>query len=321
VHLRAPALAILLTATPLGCAHADGPKPLSEKIGGRVSRGVVDESLAALDEEENRARLGRIMGSPQLRTAMHDLTAEIVVGAFDGVRRATVDAAWRKLDVGKSIGDAMEDHIAPAAGKLTHRIVDAAVSASLADQHIAQIEKLGRRTTHAVLAGAASGLRDEIAPALAIALDRDIGPAVGRMLERDILPAVGRGLDSPEMQSAVANLTRTVATGLVSGTDDAMEAERAEDKADGTKGGLQVFGSSLAIGYAVALFVAFALGTALIVLTVIMVRNSRRQRIQQTEAKRREETLMHLLDSIETDHPELRTDMRKLVREQLDTQS
>lgn len=66
---------------------------------------------------------------------------------------------------------------------------------------------------------------------------------------------------------------------------------------------------------------AFALGTALIVLTVVLVRNSRRQRNQQTESKRREETLMHLLDSMETDHPELRTDMHKLVREQLDTQS
>ena len=50
-----------------------------------------------------------------------------------------------------------------------------------------------------------------------------------------------------------------------------------------------------------------------------MVRNSRRQRNQQTEAKRREETLMHLLDSMETDHPELRADMQKLLRGQLDT--
>ena len=62
----------------IGAAQANAP--LSEKIGKRVSRGVVEESLEALDKQENRERLGRILNSPQMRDAMHDLTASIVLG-------------------------------------------------------------------------------------------------------------------------------------------------------------------------------------------------------------------------------------------------
>jgi hypothetical protein len=311
------ALAALLgVSLASGTALADKPKTVSEKIGERVSRGVVEESLQALDKQENRERLGRIMNSPQIRTAMHDITESIVLGVVHGIRKAKVE----KMIDAKSIGTGMDDHVTPAAGRLTYRIVDSAMSASLSDKHIAQIEKLGEGTTHAVLAGVGTGLRDEVAPALAVALDKEIGPAVAQMIERDIMPAVGRGLQSPEMQAAIAATVRSVATNLVSGTDDAMETEKAKDERDGKESGLQLFGGRVAIGYAIALFVAFALGTALVVLTVLMVRNTRRTRHQHEEAKRREETLLHLLDSIEADHPELRTDMHRLVREQLNTE-
>jgi hypothetical protein len=265
---------------------ADDRKPLTEKMGERISRGIVEESLESLDAPENRERLGRIVGSPQMQQAMHDLTSSIVGGVFDGVRAAQRKGGLGKdMDVGKSVGDALDDHIAPAVGKMTYRVVDAALSAALADKHLAQMEKAGEGATHAVVAGLARGLEQDLAPALAVALERDIGPAVALMIERDILPAVGRGLDTPEMQSAVANLTRSVATELVAGTDDAMEAERVKDEAAGKEGGLQVLGSSVAIGYAIAVFVAFAFGTLLIVLTVLLVRSNRRQRKQDAESR------------------------------------
>jgi hypothetical protein len=303
-----------------GSASADEPKRVSEKIGERISRGVLEESLETLDRKENRERMGRIMNSPQIRAAMHDITESIVLGVVHGMRKAAKEGGGPDIDIARSMGDGMNQHIAPAVAKMTHKLVDSALTASLADKHIAQIEKLAQGSTHAVLAGVASGMRDEVGPALAVTLDKDLGPAIALMLERDIMPAVGRGLDTPEMQSAVANLTRSVATELVSGTDDAMETEAAQDKENGEESGLKVFGSNVAIGYAVALFVAFAFGTLLVVLTVLLVRSNRRQRKQYDEARQRESTLMHLLDSIEADHPELRTDMHRLVREQLKTE-
>ncbi|MBL8944916.1 MAG: hypothetical protein JNK45_17265 [Myxococcales bacterium] len=87
----------LLVAAP---GQADEPKRLTERIGERVSRGVVEESLEVLDDPSNRARLGRIVNSPQMRTAMHDLTVSIVLGAVDGLARAD----FGELDVARAVG-------------------------------------------------------------------------------------------------------------------------------------------------------------------------------------------------------------------------
>jgi hypothetical protein len=294
------------------------PKTVSEKVGERISRGVVEESLESLDKQENRERLGRIMGSPQMRKAMHDLTSSIVLGVFDGVREAKKGGALvGDIDVAKSVGQGMNEHVTPAAGRLTYRVVDSALSAALADKHIAQMEKMGKGATHAVVAGLAEGLEHELGPALAATLDKDIGPAVARMLERDIMPAVGRGLGSPEMQAAIANTTRSIATELVAGTAEQMDVETQKNEAAGKESGFALFGGRIALGYAIALLVAFAFATLFIVMTVLLVRSNRRQRRLDEEAKQREQTLMSLLDSIESDNPELRTDVHRLVRDQL----
>jgi hypothetical protein len=302
----------------IGSAQA-APKTMSEKIGERVSRGVVEESLEALDKQENRERLGRIMNSPQMRAAMHDLTASIVIGVFDGVRQAQTKGLMGKTDVAKSVGDGMNDHITPAVGKMTYRIVDSAISASLSDKNIKKVGQLGEGATHAAIRGVAKGLEQDLGPALAVTLDRDLGPAIAQMIERDIMPAVGRGLNSADMQAAITRTTNSVATGLVYGTDNALDETNVTETDEG-ESRLKVFGGRLAIGYAIALFVAFAFGTMLVVLTVMLVRGNRRQRKQQEESKQREQALLHLIDSIESDYPELKTDMRRLLREQLHTE-
>jgi large-conductance mechanosensitive channel len=294
-------------------------KPLGEKIGERISRGIVEESLETLDKKENQERLGRIMNSPQMRKGMHDLTASIVMGVFDGVKQAQSKGLLTTPDIAKSVGDGMNEHITPAVGKLTYRLVDSAISASLSDKSIARVEKLGEGATHAAIRGLAHGLEQDLGPALAVTIDRDLGPAVAKMIERDIMPAVGRGLNSADMQAAITRTTNSVATGLVYGTDNALEETNIAQTEDG-ESKLKVFGGRLAIGYAVALFVAFAFATMLVVLTVMLVRGNRRQRKQQSESRRREEALLHLIDSIEADHPELKTDMRRVLREQLHTE-
>jgi heme exporter protein D len=314
--------ALMGTMVAAGSAQAEKPKTVSEKIGERVSRGIVEESLETLDKAENRARLGRIMNSPQMRDAMHDLTSSIVVGVFDGVKAATAKGLMPSMgstDIAKSIGDGMNDHVGPAAAKMTYKIVDSALSASLSDKHGAQIEKIGEGATHAVLKGVAAGIEQDLGPALAATLDKDLGPAIAQMIERDIMPAVGRGLKSPEMQSAITATTNSVATGLVYGTDEALDETNVTKNDDG-ESRLGVFGGRVALGYAIALFVAFAFGTALVVLTVVLVRSTRRQRQQAADAKRREQALLHLIDSIETDHPELKADTRRLLTEELHTE-
>lgn len=299
-------------------ASAKEPTPLAERVGERVARGVVEESLEALDKPENRDRLGRIVGSKQMQKAMHDLTSSIVLGVFDGVRSSQKKGGiGSDTDLAKAVASGLNDQIGPAMGKVTYRIVDSALSAALADKHLEQMEKAGKGATRGVVAGLAEGIEHDLAPAIAVALDKDIGPSVARMLERDILPAVGRGLDTPEMQSAVANLSRSIATELVSGTDDAMEHEKAKDERAGKSSSLSLFGGRMALGYAVALFVAFAFGTLFVVMTVLLVRSNRRQRKQDEESRRREAALMSLIDGIDTDGPNAKSDVHQLIRDQL----
>lgn len=297
-----------LVATP---AVAASTKPISEKVGGRVSRGVIHEGLSALDEQENRDRLVRIVGSPQMRAVLHDLTASIVLGVFEGVRQAR---STSDKTIGQAASASIDRDVVSTIGRITYRVVDSAMSAALTSKHAEQIEVLGKGTTHAVVRGLALGLEQDLGPSLATAIDKDIGPAVAIMISRDIMPAVGRGLDTPEMQSAITNLTRSVATGLVEGAGIAMDDKTEQNEAEGKESSLQLFGDKVAFGYAIALFFAFAFATILIVLTVALVRGSQRQRRQAEQAAEREAVLAKLVEAIESDHPDLKTDMRRLLQ-------
>jgi hypothetical protein len=312
-YLLATLLGVTLFARPVLANESDAAprKRASEKIVERVARGAITESLETLDQEENRERIGRILGSPQLQQAMRELVASIVTGVFEGVRAGKPGTQG----FGRSMRREIDRNITPAVARMTYQVVDSAVSASTADKHIAQIEKLGEGATRAVVRGAAVGLERDLGPAIARTMDKDIGPALAVMISRDILPAIGRGLDTPEMQSAVANLTRSVATELVGGAGDAMQAKTDQNLEEGKQSRLQLFGDQVARGYDVAMYVSFAFGTLLLVLTIVLVRMSRRQRRQAEASKRRETALMHLIETIESDHPEIKSDLLRVLQD------
>jgi hypothetical protein len=291
-------------ASPPAESAREEDKRLSEKVGERVSRGAIDETLETLDTPENHARLARILSSPQMQDAVRDLTAALVLGVLDGVRTGSAGVT---ID-----GQGIERHVTPAVGRLARRMIDSALDAALSDEHIARIEILGESSTHAAVQGLARGIEQDLGPALAATLERDLGPALAIVIERDLLPAVGRGLDTPEMQGVVAHLTRSIAAEFVTGAGQAIDEET-----QGQDSGLRVFGTQVARGYAIALFVAFALGTMAIVLTVVLVRNSRRLRRQSKAAAEREAALLHIIDNIEAENPQLKADLRKVLEHQL----
>lgn len=291
----------------------DKKKRPSEKIGERVSRGIIDQSLETIDTPENQARIGRILNSSEMHDAVRDLTASLVLGVYDGVRTGRADVTSTE-----SIRKGIDRHVTPAAGRLSRRVIDSALDAALTDEHIARIEILGERSTHAAIQGLARGVEEDLGPALAATFERDIGPALAIVMERDLIPAIGRGLDTPEMQRVVANLTHSFASEFVSGAGDAIDESAEESAAQGKESGLQLFGTKVARGYAVALFFAFALGTMAIVLTFVLLRYSRRLRQQSKAASDREAALLHLIESLKSDNPELKTDLRHLLEDQLE---
>lgn len=316
----------MLTAILSGCSGAalasppdptnpseDRNKRLSEKVGERVSRGMIDETLETLDTPENHARLGRILSSPQMQDAVRDLTASLVVGVFDGVRTGTADMT---VD-GDSIRAGIERQVTPAVGRMSRQLIRSALDAALTDEHIARVEILGEGATHAAVSGLATGIQQDLGPALAATLEKDIGPALALVMERDLIPAIGRGLDTPEMQRVVANLTHSFASEFVSGAGDAIDESAQESAAQGKESGLQLFGTKVARGYAIALFFTFALGTMAIVLTFVLLRYSRRLRQQSKAASDREAALLHLIENLQANNPELKSDLRHLLEDQL----
>jgi hypothetical protein len=313
-------MAVLLAALS-STAVASPPeekKKAVEKMGEQASRGVIQEGLETFDSPENRARLGHILNSSEMRDAVRDLSASLVLGVFDGVRSANRAGATTDREIGKSIRDGIDRQVTPALARLSHRVITSALDAALTDEHIGRLEILGERSTHAAIRGLSAGIEHDLGPALAATLEKDIGPAMALVMERDILPAIGRGLDTPEMQQVVANLTRSFATQFIGGAGDAMDVESEANAASGKESGLQIFGDKVAFGYSIALFFAFALGTMSIALTIVLFRNSRRLRKQAEAATERETALMHLIDSLKSETPELKADVRQLLETQLE---
>jgi hypothetical protein len=304
---------VALAGPPHEANAADEPnkrkKPV-EKLGERVSRGVIQEGLDTLDTPENRARLARILNSPEMREAVRGLTASLVLGVYDGLRIGSATAGDRKA--GKTIREGLDRQVTPALGRLSGRVIDSTLDAALTDEHIARIQLLGESTTLSATHGFATGIQQDLGPALAATLEQDVGPALAIVLERDIIPALGRGLDTPEMQHVLGNLTHSIASEAISGAGEGIDEETR-----GKESGLELFGRSIAVGYAVAVFVAFALGTTGIVLTVVLVRSTRRMRKQSKSAAEREAALLRLIDNLETENPELKLDARRLLEEQL----
>jgi hypothetical protein len=283
---------VALASPPPDASQPEEPnkrkKPV-EKIGERMTRGVVQEGLDTLDTPENRASLARILSSPEMREAMRSVTASLVLGIHDGLRATRTNA-----------------------GRLSGRMIDSTLDAALSDEHIARLQILGESATMSATHGLATGIQQDLGPALAATLEQDLGPALAIVIERDLIPALGRSLETPEMQQVLGDLTHSIASEAVVGAGEGID-----EQTEGEESGLTVFGRSIAIGYAITLFVAFALGTAGIVLTVVLVRNSRRMRKQSQTAAEREAALLRLIDNLETENPQLKLDARRLLEEQL----
>ncbi len=289
---------------------------VAEKVGERASRGLINETLETLDEAANRARLGRIVNSPEMRLAMHDLASALVTGIVDGLQSAS---GYNSARMSRSIATGLDRRLTPALGRLTQHVTDSALTAAMTEEQIVRMEGVAERVGGAAMRGIARGLDEELGPAVARTLERDLGPALAIVIERDLLPAIGRSLSTDDLLATVADTSRAAATGIVEGAGAAIDVKSAAYEEEGTPSSLQLFGDRVALGYGIVLFVAFAFGTMVVVLTVLLVRYSRRLREQSSVAKQREATLLALIENLEAEHSTLKPDMRDLVQSQLES--
>ncbi len=279
----------------LGCASTASAKPLSRKVGERVTRGVVDESLSSLDTAENRRHIGNLVGSPEMTRAAHALSASIAEGAVDGVMRAASgDAEALAASAGPAIEKNLDEHVTPALRRMTSKVVTAAISASLAEQNQRNLGDLTEQTTHRAMTGLASGIDEELGPALAVTLKRDLGPALAVVIERDLLPAVGRGLAGPEMQAAVGNISSSMVSEAVISSEEAIDEIQAENARTGEDSSLEIFGTNVALGFAISVVVAAVSAAGFLFMMIALIRTRRRMQSFEESGRRTDKMLQYL---------------------------
>lgn len=312
-HATSRWLALACTGLLWGASSTADARPVSEKVTERVVTTAIDEALASLDTPENQIHIANILGSQHMRSAITGVTGSVVGGAIDG----WMDAKKRHKIAfsSRDMRRAMQRDIAPGAATITRQVVDAAISGAMSQENAERAEAFAEAATRGAIRGLAHGIEFDLGPAMARTIRGQLGPSVGAMLRENVLPSVGSGLASDEMQLGIAHTTSTIASNIVRGADHAID--EVQDKSGDDKGGLQIFGDRVALGYMVALFFAFAFAILLVVVSVGLVRSNRRQRQIEQEGRTREQLLFDLLDGMGRDHPTIKTDMERLVREQL----
>jgi hypothetical protein len=289
--VAATAVACTLLATPASA------RPLSEKVTERVVDSAIDSGLETLTQPDNLRRLGQVLSSPAVTGGVHDIAFSLVDGILDGVEGRVafdLDFDWKRFD------DAARKHVGPAVGTVTRNAVDAALGSALSEANGVRVEAFAAHATHGLMRGLASGLRDELGPALAHVIEHDLAPAGAAALEHHLLPAVSRGIAEPGMQASIAMTMSSVARSLVRGGDAGIETAKAEANAAGEDGAMEIFGNQLSFGLSIAMLVTGGFATLLVLLVVLLVRTSRGQRRFAEEGRRREDDLRVLVERLLT---------------------
>jgi hypothetical protein len=312
----------LLFGTALACGslvgtQADAAKPLSEKVTERVVESAIESGLEELARPENQARLGVILSSPAVTGGVHDIALALVDGVmdgFDGRLKLDVDSArfWTGFD------GAMRKHVGPAVGTVTRNAVDSAMKSALSEDNGVRVEALVAHATRGAMRGLATGIREDLAPALAYSIEHELAPAGAAALENHLMPAFARGLSSPAMQLAIATTMSSVASNLVRGGDAGITSAKADGVADGDEGMFAGLTDRLSLGVNVALIAALSLAAVLILLAVLLVRSNRGQRRLAEQGKRREAELLAVVEQLDAEDPTFdRTAVRDVLKQHL----
>jgi hypothetical protein len=172
---------------------------------------VVDETLGAFEDPQNRERVEQILASPEMQAAIRETSHALVRGALEPGTDLNVQEATAALTdtVAELLARDLRERILPATVQgmresLTNddaRAVQAVVSAAI-----------GRATTTALRAAAAE-------------LPNSFGPAVRA--------AVVEGLNSPELHSAIAGVISDATRATLLGSRDVITELRGRNEGSG----------------------------------------------------------------------------------------
>jgi len=230
VHFVLPFIA----ATALGCTPA--VKSASDAAARTATPAVADSALGLMEDPQFRARLAKVLASPEVQRSIAAVSGAMVRGAIDEVVASLPKLVDQlKQTVIKAVLQGMSD-LGPATEAFTKRMVGAAFGEALSTAHQQALGHVAALVTSSVLTTGAGELNKTVGPALHKMITDDVAPAIGEGMTQDMLPAVAKMLASPKVRGALAAATREIAHEAVLGSNDAL-AELAEKKKANQGGG------------------------------------------------------------------------------------
>ncbi|MFZ6181166.1 hypothetical protein [Nannocystis pusilla] len=299
-------LAGALVASQVACAHG------AREIARGGVEGGLEGTLEALEDEDNRARLRRLLRDPEIQAAVHDLTQSITGGALDGLTdeeriQRVGEASDRYIrTISGALARAVGEDVSPAVTKSVKELVGAVMAGAIGPENRRLtrefVDGVTRTALSAFMQSTAQGLREELGPALGDVVTQDLGPAVQRVVEDNLGPALRTVLErdlGPTMLAvaggedggAAGAFGRALSKQLVLGVNDGM-SELGISLSPNKKASMGIFG-----------WLAIGLGIVLLLVTILLVRELFGRRAQARERARSEELLLSILAAVQNPDP------------------
>ena len=283
--------AILFLAPGCGATVAK----LSAEIPKAAAPAAVEASLDTFEDPETRARMARLLATPEIRAIQRELAAGLLDAALsslgDGERIRRIDALTSRA-VARMLQGASHE-LPSLAAEVTRGAVGGALDAAVTPARTRSIERAVGAVVESTVRSAARGLGDaEVARAISTAMTAEIGPAIEATMRDDVAPGLASTLEDERLHRALGATAHVLGREIVRGATDALAQQRPPPATDSllsritgvAREGTRLFGS--------AAWVLIALVVLLFAWIVKLAMQARRYR---ADASRRVATA-HLLE-------------------------
>lgn len=219
-----------------GCAP--NVRAMSADVAKGATPAAAESGLATMEDPETRARLAKVLGTPEMQLAMREVSAGLSRGVVEGLSSEAMEQHLDKLVTRLSratilaISKGMDEDLSPA----MERMVGSSIDAAMSSERRAQMSRLAGAIVAEIMRSIAAELPASVAPAMRKALHDDLGPALRETVNKDLTPALADMARSPAIKAAFGEAAHEVARQSVLGSNQAL-AELAEQRKRENGGG------------------------------------------------------------------------------------
>ena len=341
---------VLVMVAGVVVAHLGGCQEATRQMARDVAEPGIEESIKTLAEPENKEmlrlvfenlpveRVGQTLGRGMAEGAVQYIAG---VGTTQPVTPPASATTAPRANVGTAdswIAEAskgIDEHLAPAVGRMTRRAVREALDEGLGEtsrkQASVYAEAVAESSGRGMAKALAEGLEKEMGPAIGRVMEREIGPALERTLAERVGPGLQAALSQsvpttmPEVnQSAVVQLSGGIARAIghefTLGVQDALQkAQKEEEKKGEKQTALGQSGRVASSGVTFVNTLMWGLGALALLLGAALVYVLLRMRQRQAELEENRRAVEHLSNVLhETEGKPWAPELQDILRRKID---